>query len=61
MGDELMHTFLLLEVVDHSGVYAGELLEALLATWVGQAARIEDKTSAITRFIHRHLVDERKN
>ena len=54
--NKLMHAFLLLEVINHSIVYAGELFVALLAPGVWQAAGIEDEASAIARWIYRHFL-----
>ena len=53
-----MHALLLIEIVDHWRVLAGQLLESFFASGIGKAARIEDKAAAVSRFIGGHLTVE---
>src|SRR5882724_4215400 len=55
-GEKLMHAFLLIEIVDHRGVFAGESLEALFASRIREAAAIENEPAAISRFIFRQIL-----
>ena len=48
-----MHTFLLIEILDHRSVFASESLETLFATGIRQAAAIENIASAISAVILR--------
>src|SRR3984893_10951522 len=50
-GEKLMHAVLLIEIVDHRGVLAGESLEAFLASGIREAAAIENEASAISGFV----------
>src|SRR5882762_4206198 len=50
-GQELVHAFLLIEIVDDRSVLAGESLEALFAARIGEAAAIEDKSAAVAAFV----------
>src|SRR6476646_163218 len=47
----LIHTLVLPQIVDHRSVLAGKHLEALFASGIGQAARIENKSAAMAGFI----------
>src|SRR5712664_4235151 len=51
-----MNAFLLIEIVDHRGVFAGKSLEALFASRIGEAAAIENEPAAISRFIFRRIL-----
>src|SRR6267143_5640344 len=51
-----MHAFLLIEIVDHRGVFAGESLEALFASRIREAAAIENEPAAISRLIFRQVL-----
>src|SRR5882762_4966614 len=51
-----MHAFLLIEIVDHRGVFAGESLEALFASRIREAPAIENEPAAISRLIFRQLL-----
>src|SRR6266478_4216697 len=51
-----MNAFLLIEIVDHRGVFTGESLEALFASRIGEAAAIENEPAAISRFIFRRIL-----
>src|SRR6267142_4203877 len=55
-GEKLMHAFLLIEIVDHRGVFAGESLEALFASRIREAPAIENEPAAISRLIFRQVV-----
>src|SRR5467141_1915249 len=55
-GEKLMHAFLLIEIVDHRGVFAGESLEALFASRIREAAAIENEPAAISRLIFRQVL-----
>src|SRR6267142_1283134 len=55
-GEKLMNAFLLIEIVDHRGVFAGESLEALFAAGIREAAAIEDEPAAISRLVFRQLL-----
>src|SRR6266403_5062062 len=55
-GEKLMHAFLLIEIVDHRGVFAGKSLEALFASRIREAAAIENEPAAISRFIFRRIL-----
>ena len=48
-GKELVHALLLVEIVDHRRVFAGERFEALFAPGIGKAARVENKSAAVAR------------
>jgi len=50
-GEELVDTFLLLEVLDDGGVFAGEGFEAFFAAGVGEAAAVENKAAAVAGFV----------
>src|SRR5882724_3581478 len=51
-----MHAFLLIEIVDHRGVFAGEGLETLFASRIREAPAIENEPAAISRFIFREVL-----
>src|SRR3981189_1138587 len=51
-----MHAFLLIEIVAHRGVFAGESLEALFASRIGEAAAIENEPAAISRLVLRQVL-----
>src|SRR6266850_6169284 len=55
-GEKLMHAFLLIEIVDHRRVFAGESLEALFASRIREAPAIENEPAAISRFIFREVL-----
>src|SRR6266478_2291239 len=55
-----MHAFLLIKVVDHRGVLAGEGFEALFAAGIRETAAIEDEAAAISRFVLRQALVKRK-
>src|SRR6266850_2940548 len=55
-GEELMHAFLLIEIVDDRGVFAGESLEALFASRIREAAAIENEPAAISGLIFRQVL-----
>src|SRR6266481_493877 len=55
-GEKLMHALLLIEIVDHRGVFAGKSLEALFASRIREAAAIENEPAAISRFIFRRIL-----
>src|SRR5882672_1701290 len=55
-GEKLMNAFLLIEIVDHRGVFTGESLEALFASRIREAAAIENEPAAISRFIFREVL-----
>ena len=44
-----MHALLLIEIVDHRRVLAGQLLELFFPSGIGKTARIEDKSAAVSR------------
>src|SRR3979490_1174311 len=46
-SEKLMDAFLLIEIVDHRGVFAGESLEALFASRIREAPAIENEPAAI--------------
>src|SRR5882762_1997266 len=48
-----MYAFLLIEVVDHRRILAGESLEALFATGIRQAAAIEHESAAVAALVFR--------
>src|SRR5579859_2974226 len=50
-GEELMHALLLVEILDHRGVFAGEVLEALFASWIGNTAGIENESAAMSAVV----------
>src|ERR1019366_2598405 len=50
-GQKLMHAFLLIQIVNHGRVAAGEQLEALFAARVRKAAAIENESAAVSRFV----------
>ena len=60
MFEVAVNRALLIEVFDDGRIFAGELLETIFASRVGQAASIEDESSPITGFIDWHLVMERE-
>src|SRR5467141_1128088 len=55
-GEKLMHALLLIEIVDHRGVFAGEGLETLFASRIREAAAIKNEPAAISRFIFRQVL-----
>src|SRR6266436_4115772 len=55
-GEKLMHALLLIEIVDHRGVFAGESLEALFASRIREAAAVENEPAAISRLIFRQIL-----
>src|SRR5260370_38596430 len=52
-GQELMHAFLLIQIVDHRCISTRERLEALLSSWIWQAAAIENESAAMASFAFR--------
>src|SRR5208337_4104523 len=52
-GEKLLHALLLVEIVDDGCVFAGESLEALFASGIGEAAAIEDESAAIASLVLR--------
>jgi len=50
-GQELMDAFLLIEVVDDRGVFAGQGFETLFAARIGEAAAIENEAAAVSGFV----------
>src|SRR6266403_1228653 len=59
-GEKLMHALLLIEIVDHRGVFAGKSLEALFASRIGEAAAIENEPAAISSLVFRQVLVKRK-
>src|SRR5882724_7311520 len=59
-GEKLMNAFLLIEIVDHRGVFTGESLEALFASRIGEAAAIENEPAAISSLVFRQVLVKRK-
>src|ERR1700692_4288040 len=59
-GQKLMHALLLVEVIDDRRIFTGELLEALFASGIRQAAAIKNESAAISAFIFRHAAVKRK-
>ncbi len=59
-GEKLMHAFLLVEIVDHGGIFTSERLEALLAAGIGEAAAIENESAAVPAFVLRQFLVKRK-
>src|SRR5882762_5977417 len=55
-SEKLMDAFLLIEIVDHRGVFAGESLEALFASRIREAPAIENEPAAISRLIFRQVM-----
>src|SRR5437667_353961 len=46
-----MHALLLVEIVDHRSVLAGERLEALLSAGIREAATIENEAAAVATLV----------
>ena len=55
-----MHVLLLIEIIDHRRIFAGERLEALFPARVRQATAIEGEAAAIARFVLGQFVVKRK-
>src|SRR5882672_2245282 len=55
-SEELMHAFLLIEIVDDRGVFAGESLKALFASRIREAPAIENEPATISRLIFRQIL-----
>src|SRR6266446_5980816 len=53
---QIFEAALLIEIVDHRGVFAGESLEALFASRIREAAAIENEPAPISRFIFRRIL-----
>src|SRR3989441_5023956 len=49
--EKLVHAFLLIEIVDDRGVFASQSFEALFASWIGEAAAIEDESAAVSGLV----------
>src|SRR5208282_1060297 len=54
-GEELVHAFLLVKVIDDWSVFTGKCLEAFFAARIRQAAAIKNESAAISRFILRQI------
>jgi hypothetical protein len=50
-GEKLVNGFLLLEIFNDRGVFAGEEFELFFAAGVGEAAAIEDEAAAVSGFV----------
>src|SRR5438046_1719194 len=50
-GEELMHALLLIEIVDHRSVFAGEGLETLFAAGIGEAAAVKNEAAAVAALV----------
>ena len=48
-----MHALLLIEIVDHRRVFAGERFEALFASGIREAAAIENESAAVPGLVLR--------
>src|SRR3982075_296841 len=59
-GEELVNVLLLIKVIDHRGILAGESLEALFAPGIGQTPAIEDESAAISAVILGYLPVKRE-
>ena len=60
-GEVLAHALMLVQVIRDRRVLAGERLEVLFASRIGQAARIEDKSAAMTGVVLAACRDEKKS
>ena len=59
-GEKLVNGFLLLEIFDDRGVFAGEKFELFFAAGVGEAAAIEDEAAAVAGFVGRQGLVKRE-
>src|SRR6516164_10369348 len=50
-GQELVYALLLIQVVDHRRILAGQLLEALFAPRIGEAAAVKNETAPVPCFV----------
>ena len=50
-SEKLMHAFLLIEVVDHRGIFTRKCLKALFASGIREAAAIENESAAVAAFV----------
>src|ERR1035437_10973943 len=57
-SQKLMHALLLIQVIGHGLVFAGESLEALLASGIGKASRIEDEAAAVSSLVFQRTAVE---
>ena len=60
VGHELMHTLLLIKKIDHRHIFSSERFESLLAPRIRDAARIENKPSAMPALVFRQSPMKRK-
>src|SRR5947209_12523739 len=52
-GEKLVHALLLIEIIDHWRVFAGESLEALFASGIRDAAAIENESASMSGLVFR--------
>src|SRR6202142_1624251 len=50
-GEILMRTFLLIEILDPRRVFARKCFEFFLASWIGNASRVENESTAVAGFV----------
>jgi len=60
LAKKLVDAFLLLEIFDDGGVFAGEGFEAVFAAGVGEAAAVEDEAAAVAGFVFGQTLMKRK-
>jgi hypothetical protein len=59
-GEILVNALLLIQIVDDRGVLTRQSLEALFPAGIGEAAAVEDEAAAVTGFVLREALVERK-
>ena len=56
-----MHALLLIQIVDHRRVFAGERLEALFAPGIGKLAGVENEPAAMPALVFQRAAGEMKS
>ena len=57
-GKKLVHTLLLIKIINNRRVFAGQLLELFFAPGIGKTAGIEDKSAAVPCLVGGHFAVE---
>src|SRR5579864_4751655 len=50
-AEKLMHTFLMIEILDDGSILSGKRFEALFASGIRKTAAIENKSAAVAAFV----------
>ena len=57
-GEELVNAFLLIQILDHRRVLAGQVAEALFSSWIRQASAVKNEAATVSAVVAGHFAME---